>query len=133
MFLVSENASEYRVQHRLKKKNSELGMLPLKLTCPACTSPCPQTLLNKGEVGLCPKHYLPSRAYQGLVQLAPLPFFAQFTCNGASSYVACRNTNFMEKLYMFPDLYLFYTFQCLHINCIDGVNVLIWKGAILQG
>ena len=46
------------------------------------------TQLNKGDIGLCPKHYLPSGASQGLVQLAPLPFFAEFTCNGASGYVA---------------------------------------------
>ena len=51
----------------------------------------PATLLNKGEIGLCPKHYLPSWASHGLVQLAPLPFFAAFTCNlqWASGYVAC--------------------------------------------
>ena len=70
---------------------SEWGKLSLKLTCPACTSPCPATLLNKGEIGLCPKHYLLSRASQGLVQLAPLPFFLPnsfSTCNGASGYVA---------------------------------------------
>ena len=60
---------------------TERGKLPLKLTCPASTSTCPVTLLNKGEIGLCPKHYLPSGASQGLVQLAPLPFFAEFTCN----------------------------------------------------
>ena len=60
---------------------AERGKLPLKLTCPASTSTCPATLLNKGEIGLCPKHYLPSGASQGLFQLAPLQFFAEFTCN----------------------------------------------------
>ena len=60
---------------------SERGMLASKLTCPAGTSTCPATLLNKGEIGLYPKHYLPSGACQGLIQLAPLPFFAEFTCN----------------------------------------------------
>ena len=49
--------------------------------CLVGTSTRPATLLNKGEIGLCPKHYLPSGASQGLVQLAPLPFFAEFTCN----------------------------------------------------
>ena len=67
---------------------SEWGKLALKLTCPASTSTGPATLLNKGEIGLRPKHYLPSGASQDLVQLAPLPFFAKFTCNGASGYVA---------------------------------------------
>ena len=56
---------------------AEWGKLPLKLTCPAGTSTCPATLFNKGCIGLCPKHYLPSGASQGLVQLAPLPFFCQ--------------------------------------------------------
>ena len=51
------------------------------LTCPAGISTCLATLLNKGEIGLRPKHYLPSGASQGVVQLAPLPFFAKFTCN----------------------------------------------------
>ena len=60
---------------------SELGKLPLKLTFPAGSSTFPTTVVNKGEIGLCPKHYLPSGASQGLVQLAPLPFFAEFTCN----------------------------------------------------
>ena len=50
-----------------------IAKLALKLTCPADTSTCPTTLLNKGEIGLCPKHHLPSGASQGLVQLAPLP------------------------------------------------------------
>ena len=70
----------------------ERGMLPLKLTCPAYNTPCPATPLNKGEIGLCPKHCLPSGASQGLVQLAPLPFFAKFTCDGANGYVARRIT-----------------------------------------
>ena len=56
---------------------SERGKLALKLTCPDDTSTCPTTLLNKGEIGLCQKHYLPSGASQGLVQLAPLPFLYQ--------------------------------------------------------
>ena len=60
---------------------SERGKLPLKLTCPTSTSTCPATLLNKGKIGLCPKHNLPSGASGGLVQLAPLPLFAKFTCN----------------------------------------------------
>ena len=34
-------------------------------------------LLNRDEIGLCQKHYLPSGASQGLVQLAPLQFFAR--------------------------------------------------------
>ena len=59
----------------------ERGKLPLKLTCPACTFTCPPTLLNKEEIGLCPKHYLLSGASEGLVQLAPLLFFAEFTYN----------------------------------------------------
>ena len=46
---------------------SEWGKLSLLVG----TSTCPATMLNKGEIGLCPKHYLPSRASQGLVQLAP--------------------------------------------------------------
>ena len=54
---------------------SEQGKLPLKLTCPT-------TLLNKGDIGLFPKHYLPNRASQGVVQLASLPFFAEFTYEG---------------------------------------------------
>ena len=60
---------------------SEWGKLPLKLTCLASTSTCPATLLNKDDIRLCPKHYLPSGASQGLVQLAPLLFLAKFTCN----------------------------------------------------
>ena len=75
---------------------SERGKLPLKLTCPAGTSTFPATVLNKGVVRLCPKHYLLSGASQGLVQLAPLPFFAEFTCNGASGYVArCTDQMFI--------------------------------------
>ena len=63
-----------RVQHRLQKLFSERGKLPLKLTCPATP------LFNKGNIGLCPKQYLTSGASQGLLQPAPLPFFAEFTC-----------------------------------------------------
>ena len=74
---VFKVACGVRVQHRLQYIFSEWGKLPVKLTCPAGTSTCPATLLNKGEIGLCPKHYLPSRASQGFVQLAPLPFFCQ--------------------------------------------------------
>ena len=55
--------------------------MPLKLTCPAGTSTYPATLLNKDEIGLCPKHYLPGGASQGLILLAPLPFFVEFTSN----------------------------------------------------
>ena len=55
--------------------------LPLKLTFPSGTSTCPATMSNEGESGLSPKHYLPNGASQGLVQSAPLPFFAEFTCN----------------------------------------------------
>ena len=69
------------MQHRLQKLFPERGKLPLKLTCPAGTSICPATLLNKGEIGLCPKHYLLIGASHGLVQLAPMPFSAKFTCN----------------------------------------------------
>ena len=60
---------------------SERGKLLLKLTCPAGTSTCPATLLNKGEIGLSPKHCLLSGASLCLVQLAPLLFFAEFICN----------------------------------------------------
>ena len=49
--------------------------LPLNLTGPAGSSTCPATLLNKGEIGLSPKHYLTSGASQGLVKLAQLPCF----------------------------------------------------------
>ena len=59
---------------------SERSELALKLTCLAGTSTCPATLLNKGNIEHCPKHYLPSGTSQGLLQLAPLPFFAEFTC-----------------------------------------------------
>ena len=82
---------------------SERGKLPLKLTCPAGTSTCPATLLNNGEIGICPKHYLPSGASQGLVQLAPLSHCRFLpnsiaTCNGASGYVArCRYSSTEEN------------------------------------
>ena len=75
-FLIS-NMCYIRVQHRLQNNISERGKLPLKLTCPAGTSTCPAAFLNKGEIGLCPKHYLPSGASRGLVQLAPLPLFCR--------------------------------------------------------
>ena len=39
-----------------KTSFSEQGKLFLRLTCPAGTSTCPATLLNKGEIGLGPKH-----------------------------------------------------------------------------
>ena len=55
--------------------------LPLKLTLPAGTSTGPATLLNNGKIGLSPKHYLQSGASQGLIELAPLQFLAEFTCN----------------------------------------------------
>ena len=51
------------------KTFAERGKLPLKLTLvekvdfakPALPLALPLTLLNKGESGLCPKHYFPSR------------------------------------------------------------------------
>ena len=61
---------------------SERGKLTLKLTCPTGTSTCPATMLNKGEIGLCPKQNLPSGASQGLVQLAPLPFLPNSLVTG---------------------------------------------------
>ena len=64
-------------------------------TCPAGTSTCPagtSTCPAWDEIGLCPKHYLPSGASQGLVQLArPIAIYllnSLATCNGASGNVA---------------------------------------------
>ena len=54
---------------------SERGKLPVKLTCPV-------TLVNKGDIGLCPKHYLPSGASQGFVQLAQCPFLSNSLAMG---------------------------------------------------
>ena len=69
--------ASYRVQHRLLETSfSERGKLPLKLAWPVGISTSPP-LLNKCEIRLCPKNHLPSRASQGHVQLAPLPFFGQ--------------------------------------------------------
>ena len=69
---------------------SERGKLPLKLTCPASTSTCPATLLNKGKIGFCPKHCLPSGQVRVLFSLPQCRFLLNSlaTCNGASSYVA---------------------------------------------
>ena len=58
---------------------SERGNLPIKLICPASTSTCPATLLNIGEIGLCRKHYLPSRASQDLFQLICFRFRGSYT------------------------------------------------------
>ena len=54
-----------------KKKISERGKLPLKLTGPTGTSTCFATLLNIGGIGLCPKH----SAY-------PITVFDEFTGKG---------------------------------------------------
>ena len=62
---------------------------------------------------LAKKHYLPSGASQGLVQLALLPFLAKFTCNGASGYVLHMYiissfvfllNQFDQELYIVPGL-----------------------------
>ena len=71
---------------------AEQGKLPIKFTCPASTSTCPATLLNKGELH-CEdsKHYLPSGASLGLVLLASIRHFlpnSLSSCKGASGYVA---------------------------------------------
>ena len=71
-FIHRENTSFAGCNIGCKTLFSERSKLPLKLTCPAGTFTCPATLLSKGEIGICPKHYLPSGASQGLVQLAPL-------------------------------------------------------------
>ena len=76
---------------------SEPGKLSLKLTCPACTSPCPATLLNKSEIGLCPKHYLLSGASQGLVQLDPLLFFCQIHFQLATGQVVMLHAGLVEN------------------------------------
>ena len=74
---------------------SEWGKLPLKLTCPAGTLTCPATLLHKGEIGHC----LPSGASQCLVQLAPLLFFAEFTCNlQRGQWLCCTVTGLHNEL-----------------------------------
>ena len=58
-----------RVQHRLQNIIPLAGQAakPLQLALPTCSA----TLKKKGEIGLCPKHYLLGGASQGLVQLAP--------------------------------------------------------------
>ena len=59
---------------------TEWGKTPLKSTCPSGTFTCPATLLNKGEDS--------AQNITCRVGLAQFPFFAKFTCNGASGYVA---------------------------------------------
>ena len=69
------------MQHRLQNIIFWAGQAAPKVDWPAGTSTCSATLLNNGEIGHCPKHNLPSGASQGLVQLPPLPFIAEFTYN----------------------------------------------------
>ena len=69
---------------------SERGKLPLKLTCPVSTSTYPATLLNKGDT--LPTTLLAERGKSGYCSACPIAvFFAKFTYNKASGYVArCR-------------------------------------------
>ena len=68
-----------------KTLSSGRSLLPLKLTCPAGTFICPATLLNKGEIGLCPKHYLPAgSSRQGVATVHASSNFA------ASDYMSHR-------------------------------------------
>ena len=57
--------------------------------------------VKEGEIGLCPKHYWPSRASQGLVQLTPLPFFfAKFTCNLQQGRWICGTLEVITKSFV---------------------------------
>ena len=63
----------------------EQSKLPLKLTCPADTSTCPATLLNKGEI---PKILLAERDNLGSCSACPIGVFLKMNllaiCNRAS-------------------------------------------------
>ena len=82
LFWINYMCIYNRVKHRLQYIIFWAGHAVSKIDLPRWhfhlpRHQMPATLLNKGEIGLCPKHYLPSGASQGLVQLAPLPFFCQ--------------------------------------------------------
>ena len=70
--------------------------LPLKFTCPAGTSTCPTTLLNKGELHwdsgrTLPKTLLAEPGKLGSCSVCPIAVFLTnsiATCNGANGYVA---------------------------------------------
>ena len=64
----------------------------------------PRHSVKQRKIWLCPKHYLPSGASQGLIQLAPLPFFCWIHLQLASGPVVILHAGcFVTLCFVFVD------------------------------